>query len=75
LNAINQGRGSADGGLIGAVPVAASSQPVSSNSVTLQVSAIDAESFEGFLNSGGLDKIKQALFDSDRNFAVAAGVW
>jgi hypothetical protein len=75
LNAINQGRGFADGGLIGAVPVAASSQPASSNSVTLQVSAIDVESFEGFLNSGGLDKIKQALFDSDRNFAAMAGVW
>jgi hypothetical protein len=75
LNAINQGRGFADGGLVGAVPVTTNTQPASNRSVTLQVSALDAESFEGFLNSGGLDKIKQALFDSDRNFAAMAGVW
>ncbi len=75
LNAMNQGRGFADGGLIGAVPVASNTQPASSNSVTLQVSALDASSFEEFLNGGGLDKIKQALFDSDRNFAATAGVW
>ena len=75
LNAMNQGRGFADGGLIGAVPVASNTQPASSNSVTLHVSALDASSFEEFLNGGGLDKIKQALFDSDRNFAATAGVW
>lgn len=46
-----------------------------SASISLHVSALDAASFEGFLQSGGLDKIKQALFDNDRNFAGLAGVW
>lgn len=75
LNAINSGRGYADGGLVGAVPVAASAGPATNNSVTLHVSALDASSFESFLQGGGLDKIKQALFDDNRNFASAAGVW
>ena len=75
LNAINQGRGFADGGLIGAVPVASNTQPASSNSVTLHISTLDAESFDGFLANGGFDKIKQRLFDSNRDFAGMAGVW
>lgn len=43
--------------------------------VSLNVNAIDASGFEDFLQAGGLDKIKQALFDSDRDFAATAGVW
>lgn len=44
-------------------------------SVTLNVSALDASGFSDFLGRGGLDSIKQALFDSDREFASTAGVW
>ena len=44
-------------------------------SVTLNVSALDASGFADFLGRGGLDSIKQALFDSDREFASTAGVW
>lgn len=44
-------------------------------SVTLNVSAMDTSGFSDFLSRGGLDSIKQALFDNDREFASAAGVW
>ena len=44
-------------------------------SVTLNVSAMDASGFGDFLSRGGLDSIKQALFDNDREFASASGVW
>ena len=43
--------------------------------VSLQVSAVDAASFADFLDRGGLDKIKQALFEDNRRFASSAGVW
>lgn len=45
------------------------------NSVTLNVSAVDAASFSAFLSRGGLDSIKQALFEDNRQFASEAGVW
>lgn len=47
----------------------------SGGSVTLNVSALDASSFTSFLQRGGLDAIRQALFDNNREFASAAGVW
>lgn len=51
-------------------------KPATQNNVTMQVSAIDSSSFMDFLNNGGgLDKIKQALFENDRNFATESGVW
>lgn len=43
--------------------------------INLQVSAVDATSFSDFLDRGGLDRIKQALFEDDRRFGSAAGVW
>ena len=43
--------------------------------VALSVSAVDAASFSDFLDRGGLDKIKQALFEDDRRFSSAVGVW
>ena len=43
--------------------------------VTLQVSAVDAVSFADFLDRGGLDRIKQALYEDNRRFASSAGVW
>ena len=43
--------------------------------VVLNVSAIDASSFSDFMERGGIDVIKQKLFDEDRNFNSAVGVW
>ncbi len=48
---------------------------VNTNNVTLSVSAVDAESFGSFLERGGLDTIRQALFDNGRNFGELAGTW
>lgn len=75
LNAINQGRGFADGGLVAAKPVSVGGAGSSNNSVTINVSTLDAASFDSYLDNGGLNVIKQKLFDSDRNFAATAGVW
>ena len=81
LNAINAGRGFADGGVVDAGAFA--SHPVANSTknenrtanISLNVSAVDAESFAGFLRNGGLDEIRQALFDNNRNFGDLAGVW
>ena len=43
--------------------------------VALSISAVDAASFSDFLDRGGLDKIKQALFEDNRRFASSTGVW
>ena len=43
--------------------------------VTLSVSAVDAASFGDFLNRGGLNQVKQALFEDNRQFASTVGVW
>lgn len=75
LDAINRGYVPhfADGGLVGDNNNAA---PVShNNSVSLQVNAIDSSSFEDFLRRGGLDKIKQAIYSDNRNFASNVGVF
>ena len=45
------------------------------NVVTLHLSMLDAFGFEDFLNRGGLDVVKQALFEDNRQFAAEAGVW
>lgn len=45
------------------------------NQVSLSVHAIDASSFTDFLRNGGLDTIRQALFDTERNFATEVGVF
>lgn len=44
-------------------------------SVTLNVSAMDASSFMDFLRGGGMDSIKQMLFDGTRDYTTDAGVW
>lgn len=75
LNAMNAGRGFADGGLVAAKPVSVGGAGGSNNSVTINVSTLDAASFDSYLDNGGLNVIKQKLFDSDRNFAATAGVW
>lgn len=68
LDAINAGR-VPDLGTGGGVTA------ISGGNVTLNVSAVDASGFSAFLQRGGLDAIKQALFDNNRNFAAESGVW
>lgn len=80
LNAINAGKGFADGGVVSASSFAHAVQPSAKGTpalknVNVSITAMDASGFSDFLRNGGLDEIKQALFDSDRNFASAAGVW
>lgn len=45
------------------------------NNVSMNVSTLDSSSFTDFLRNGGLDTIRQALFENDRNFATEAGVF
>jgi hypothetical protein len=73
LNAMNAGAVPhfADGGSVDDT-IAASAGV---GNVALSVSAVDAASFADFLDRGGLDKIKQALFEDDRRFSSAVGVW
>lgn len=68
LDAINAGRVPDLGGSGGVTAI-------SGGNVTLNVSAVDASGFSAFLQRGGLDVIKQALFDNNRNFAADSGVW
>ena len=84
LNGLNTGRlrGFASGGLVGSGGVAgykaergSNGGQVQSVNLSMNVSAMDAASFGDFLNRRGLDVMKQALFDSNRNFASEAGVW
>lgn len=79
LNGLNTGRlrGFASGGLVGSGgaynhPVnAASSSSSRSNRITLNVSALDASSFADFLARGGMQVLKQATLDDNRNFNTA----
>lgn len=75
LDALNRGYipHFADGGLVGSANNTAPTPQ--NNSVTLNVSAIDSSSFEDFLRRGGLDKIKQAIYSDNRNFASNVGVF
>lgn len=84
LNGLNTGRlrGFASGGLVGSGGVAgykaergSNGGQVQSVNLSMNVSAMDAASFGDFLNRGGLDVMKQAFFDNNRNFASEAGVW
>lgn len=60
----------ADGGIVG--KLAATS---AGNSVTLNVSAMDASSFMTFLKRGGMNAIKQMVFNGKRDFTTDSGVW
>ena len=79
LNGLNTGRlrGFASGGLVGSGGAynrpasAASSSSSTSNSITLNVSALDASSFADFLARGGMQVLKQATLDDNRNFNAA----
>lgn len=71
LDALNSGQHTAfaDGGNVG------SSEPAPARNVNLSISTLDASSFDDFLSRGGMDKIKQKLFDNTREFSTDAGVW
>lgn len=79
LNGLNTGRfkGFASGGLVGSSGAynrsasGASSSSSTSNSITLNVSALDASSFADFLARGGMQVLKQATLDDNRNFNAA----
>ena len=45
------------------------------NNVSMNVSTLDSSSFTDFLRNGGLDTIRQALFDGNRDFTTESGVW
>lgn len=78
LDAVNSGRVGhfATGGLVRANGSGSKGTAVPvGNSVTLNVSALDAASFMEFLQNGGMDIIKQLLFDGDRDFTTESGVW
>lgn len=45
------------------------------NVITLHLSMLDAFGFEDFLARGGLDVVKQALFNNSREFGSEVGVW
>ena len=79
LNGLNTGRlrGFASGGLVGSGGAynrpasVGSSSSSQSNSITLNVSALDASSFADFLARGGMQVLKQATLDDNRNFNAA----
>lgn len=79
LNGLNTGRlrGFASGGLVGSGGAynrsagATSSSSSTSNSITLNVSALDASSFADFFARGGMQVLKQATLDDNRNFNAA----
>lgn len=78
LDAVNSGRVGhfATGGLVRANGSSSKGTAVPvGNSVTLNVSALDAASFMEFLQNGGMDSIKQLLFDGNRDFTTESGVW
>lgn len=45
------------------------------NVITLHLSMLDAFGFEDFLARGGLDVVKQALFNNSREFGSEVGVF
>lgn len=73
LDALNSGAypAFASGGSVGGVP---GENPQGKN-LTLNISTLDAASFDDFLSRGAMDKIKQKLLDGTRDFTAEAGVW
>lgn len=75
LNMLNNGimPTFADGGTVGSTSNAGAQQ--AGNTVSLSVNTLDASSFTDFLRNGGLDTLRQALFENNRNFASEAGLF
>ena len=77
LDAINYGhaRRFASGGLASSSVVHVTSGNRASNPVVINVSAIDADSFRGFIKTKGQRVIRQALYDDVSDFKTASWVW
>ena len=77
LDAINYGhtRHFASGGLASKSVVHVTNGHSSGSPVVINVSAIDADSFCGFMNTKGKRVIRQALYDDVRDFKSESGVW
>lgn len=76
LNGLNNGRGYADGGLVAAgVATQAAPAQTSNQTFNLNIQTMDALSFADFLARGGLQVIKQATADDNRNFNAAFGTF
>ena len=80
LNAINEGHMPrfATGGSVPSKNIRINTVPASNGNggtVNLSINAIDASSFGDFMDNGGLDEIRQKLFENNRNFASESGVW
>lgn len=73
LDALNSGAypAFASGGSVGGVP----GEIPQGRNLTLNISTLDAASFDDFLSRGAMDKIKQKLLDGTRDFTAEAGVW
>lgn len=77
LDAINYGhaRHFASGGLASKSVVHVTNGHSSSRPVVINVSAMDADSFRGFMKTKGQRVIRQALYDDVRDFKSGSGVW
>lgn len=85
LDMVNRGKypkfaggGAVTGAVVGHSSVAKNngvSQTVRGNTISLSINAMDSASFSEFLDRGGLDKIKQAIYNDNLNFASDAGVF
>lgn len=80
LNAINNGIGFADGGIVNASNFAKTSSTSTAtakkSTVMFNINTLDASSFSDFLTrGGGLDRLKQALADDNNEFGSTTGVW
>lgn len=77
LDAINYGhaRHFASGGLASSSVVHVTNGHSSGSPVVINVSAIDADSFRGFMKTKGQRVIRQALYDDVRDFKSGSGVW
>ena len=77
LDAINYGhaRHFASGGLASKSVVHVTNGHSSGSPVVINVSAIDADSFRGFMKTKGKRVIRQALYDDVRDFKSESGVW
>ena len=59
----------------GANPVELYGSNQAGRSVTLNISTVDADSFGDFLTRGGMDRIKQAMYDDGLMFATTSGTF
>lgn len=77
LDAINYGhaRHFASGGLASKSVVHVTNGHSSGSPVVINVSAIDADSFRGFMKTKGKKVIRQTLYDDVRDFKSGSGVW